>query len=52
MGSPQMITYEDNAFSARIGYQLFEEELLDFVFRSMDAKVHLDDWDFMNLTAP
>jgi vitamin B12 transporter len=43
--------YENNAFSARMGYQLFEKGNLDFVFRSLDAKVHLDDWDydFMNL---
>ena len=43
--------YEDNAFSGRIGYQVFEKGNLDFFFRSVDAKVHLDDWDFMNLRA-
>ena len=44
--------YEDNAFSGRIGYQVFEKGNLDFVFRSMDAKVRLDDWnyDFFNLS--
>jgi vitamin B12 transporter len=41
--------YHDNAFSGRLGYQLFEKGNVDFVFRSVDAKVHLDDWDFMNL---
>lgn len=40
--------YENNAFSGRIGYQLFARGNLDFVFRSIDAKVHLDDWDYMN----
>ena len=40
--------YEDNAFSGRMGYQLFDRGALDFVFCSIDAKVHLDDWDFMN----
>jgi|LQYC01.1.fsa_nt_gi Outer membrane cobalamin receptor protein len=38
--------YEDNAFSGRIGYQLFEKGNLDFVFRSVDAKVHLDDLSY------
>ena len=40
--------YHDNAFSGRMGYQLFEKGYLDFVFRSIDAKVHLDDWDYVN----
>jgi len=40
--------YEENAFSARVGYQLLDRGNLDFVFRSVDAKVHLDDWDFFN----
>jgi len=40
--------YENNAFSGRMGYQLFDRGALDFVFCSIDAKVHLDDWDFMN----
>ncbi|MCX8011995.1 MAG: TonB-dependent receptor, partial [Desulfobacterota bacterium] len=40
--------YENNAFSGRIGCQIFERGSLDFVFRSTDAKVHLDDWDYMN----
>ena len=40
--------YHDNAFSGRMGYQLFDQGNLDFVFCSIDAKVHLDDWDFMN----
>ncbi len=44
--------YENNAFSGRLGYQVFEKGNLDFVFRSEDAKVHLDDWnyDFFNYT--
>jgi vitamin B12 transporter len=40
--------YHDNAFSGQIGYQLFDHGSLDFIFYSIDAKVHLDDWDFMN----
>jgi len=40
--------YENNAFSGRLGFQLFDLGSLDFVFRSVDAKVHLDDWDFFN----
>ncbi|MCD6353088.1 MAG: TonB-dependent receptor, partial [Proteobacteria bacterium] len=40
--------YENNVFSGRLGYQLFDLGSLDFVFRSVDAKVHLDDWDFFN----
>jgi vitamin B12 transporter len=43
--------YEDNAFSGRIGYQIFEKGNLDFVFRSVDAKVHLDDFDYAKLSA-
>lgn len=38
--------YEDNTFSLRTGYHLWEGGDLDFVFRSVDAKVDLDDWDF------
>lgn len=40
--------YHNNAFSGQIGYQLFDRGALDFVFYSIDAKVHLDDWDFVN----
>ncbi|MBN2466602.1 MAG: TonB-dependent receptor [Deltaproteobacteria bacterium] len=40
--------YEDNAFSGRIGYAFSDRGSLDLVFRSRDAKVHLDDWDFYN----
>lgn len=41
--------YHDNAFSGQMGYQLLEKGNLDFIFRTVDAKVHLDDWDFLNL---
>lgn len=40
--------YENNPFSGRMGYQLFDRGSLEFVFRSVDGKVHLDDWDFFN----
>lgn len=38
--------YEDNSFSVRTGYRPWEGGDVEFFFRSVDAKVGLDDWDF------